>query len=278
MNEKVNDEFYKIFQNEGKRHFEQLYFVNKKEFIKGCGSYLFNGSEYSYDESMYEKQKFLFELCKTNNKILEIGTYMGHSVLIMLLANPKIHITAIDNNYIYSKPSLEYLQKQFPDSKITFIHSDSLKALKKLKEKFDLFHVDGSHMHEVIYKEFLFLLNLRKNDEVKILFDDVVSMPYLKDNILKNFHITKNFLPNSNAPNFYVEIKCNHELFTQNLKNFKFQNFKYFIKSRLIKVLIRKAIRNKIVCNKMTIKLWYLFFEDFVPFKKLKDKLLNFIY
>ena len=112
-----NDEFYKIFENQGKKHFEQLYHVNKK-FIKGCGSYLFNGSEYIYDEnSMYEKQKHLFELSKKNNKILEIGTYMGHSVLIMLLANPKINITAIDNNHIYSKPSLEYLQKNSQSQK-----------------------------------------------------------------------------------------------------------------------------------------------------------------
>ena len=100
-----NDEFYKIFKNQGIKHFEQLYCINKKKFIKGCGSYLFNGSEYIYDDSMYEKQKHLFELSKKNNKILEIGVYMGHSVLIMLLANPKINITAIDNNYIYSKLS-----------------------------------------------------------------------------------------------------------------------------------------------------------------------------
>ena len=45
-----------------------------------------------------------------------------------------------------------------------------------------------------------------------------------------------------------------------------------------IKVLIRKAIRNIIVRNKMTIKLWDLFFEDILFFKKLKNKLLEFIY
>ena len=273
-----NDEFYKIFKNQGIKHFEQLYYINKKKFIKGCGSYLFNGSEYIYDDSMYEKQKHLFELSKKNNKILEIGVYMGHSVLIMLLANPKINITAIDNNYIYSKPSLEYLQKEFPKSKITFIHNDSLKALKNLDEKFDLFHVDGTHRHEIIYKEFLFILNLRKNNIIKILFDDVVAMPHLRDNILENLDIEKSFLPKTNAQNFYVEINCDPKSFEKNLKNFKSHNLKYFIKYRLIKVLIRKAIRNIIVRNKMTIKLWDLFFEDILFFKKLKNKLLEFIY
>ena len=48
--EREKDEFYKIFQSIGKYHFEQLYIVNKKKFIRGCGSYLFNGRKYSYDK------------------------------------------------------------------------------------------------------------------------------------------------------------------------------------------------------------------------------------
>ena len=166
-----DDEFYKIFHSKGKSHFEQLYFVNKKKFTKGCGSYLFDGKKYNYDKSFYEKQKLLFELCKTNNKVLEIGSYMGHSILIMLLANPKIHVTAIDINDHYAKPSLKYLQKKFPKSKINFINNDSIEALGSLKENFDLFHLDGAHEHEVISKEFLFCINLRKSNNLKILFE-----------------------------------------------------------------------------------------------------------
>ena len=58
--ERDRDEFYKIFKSKGKHHFEQLYIINKKKFIKGYGSYLFNGKRYSYDKSMYKKQKLLF--------------------------------------------------------------------------------------------------------------------------------------------------------------------------------------------------------------------------
>jgi hypothetical protein len=195
-NNEKNDEFYKIFQGRGKVHFKKLYSINKKKFQKNCGSYLFNGKKYIYDSGLYQKQKLLYELCKINNKILEIGTYYGHSVLIMLLANPKINITAIDIADTYAKPSLEYLQKQFPYSKINFIKSDSIKALNNLKEKFDLFHVDGAHEHEVISKEFLLLLNLGRNKKIRILFDDLYCMPHLKNNILKNFEIKKSFIPN----------------------------------------------------------------------------------
>ena len=273
MKKTDSDEFYKIFESEGKHHFKKLYFINKKKFNKNWGSYLFDGQKYIYDKSMYEKQKLLFELCKTNNHILEIGSYMGHSVLIMLLANPKIQITAIDISEKYAKPSLEYLQKQFPNSKINFIKNDSLKVLSNLKDKFDLFHVDGTHTHEVISKEFLFLLNLRKNNKVKILFDDVWSMPYLRQNILKNFEIIRNLIPNSNQPNFYVEIHVNEKMFKKNLKDFKFENLKIFYKYRLIKIFFKILFLNMLM-----IKIYRFFFKRFKFAEKIKIKLLNFIY
>jgi hypothetical protein len=261
--EKEKDEFYKIFQSKGKYHFEQLYFVNKKKFKKGCGSYLFNGKKYSYDKSFYEKQKLLFELCKTTNKVLEIGNYMGHSALIMLLANPKIHITAIDIDDYFARPSLMYLQEQFPKSKINFIHGDSIKVISNLKEKFDLFHIDGAHEYEIISKEFLLLINLRKN-KFKILFDDVLSMPYLRSNILKNFKIVKSFIPNSNHPNFYVEIYIDNKKIKRNLKNFKFTNLIILLKYRLIK---------KLFINRITRKFYKYFIKHFDTGGKIKHKI-----
>jgi predicted O-methyltransferase YrrM len=250
------DEFYKIFQSKGKHHFKQLYIINKRKFIKHCGSYLFNGHKYSYDKSMYEKQKLLFELCKTTNKVLEIGNYMGHSILIMLLANPKIHITAIDIDDLFARPSLIYLQKQFPKSKINFIKNNSTKVISNLKEKFDLFHIDGAHEHEVISKEFLSLINLRKKNKFKVLFDDVLSMPYLQSNILKNFKIAKSFIPESNHPNFYVEIYIDNKNLKQNLKDFKFTN------SIILKYLVIRKLYlqvRKLFINRITTKFYKLF-------------------
>jgi hypothetical protein len=275
--EQKNNEFLNLFNDIGLYHFEKLFLVNNKKFIKGCGSYLFNGQNYIYDSSMIEKQELLFELSKKNNKILEIGSYMGHSILIMLLANPKAEIVSIDNNHLYSKPSLEYLQKNFPKAKITFIHNDSLKGLKNLNEKFELFHVDGTHRHEVIYKEFQYILNLKSDDRVKILFDDIIAMPHLKKNILHNLPVEKIILPKSNHC-LYVEINCNTKFFKQNLKKFEFQNFRDFIKYRLLKVFVRKAIRNGIVRNRKTIKLWNLTFEKFLICRNIKDWILKKIY
>jgi len=265
---KKNDEFYKIFRNKGMHHFKQLYFVNKRKFEKGCGSYLFDGKKYIYDKSMYEKQKLLFKLCKQNKKVLEIGNYMGHSILIMLLANPKIHITAIDTNDKYAKPSLDYLQKQFPNSKINFIHGDSIKILSNFRGKFDLFHVDGNHVHSIISQEFLLLLNLRKEKKIKILFDDVSSMPHLKKNLLKNFQVIESFVPNLLNANFYVKIKINDKTLKQSIKNFQIENYKIFFKYQLIELLIKKIIYNKI-----NLIIWRLFFKNFIIFRKLNNKL-----
>jgi hypothetical protein len=271
--ERERDEFYKAFKDKGRRHFERLYFVNKKKFYKGYGSYLFNGKQYVYDGSLYEKQKLLFNLCKANNKILEIGTYLGHSVLIMLLANPKINITAIDISDVYAKPSLDYLQKQFPDAKINFIKNDSIKELNNLKKKFDLFHVDGAHEHEVISKEFLFLLKLGQNKKIKILFDDLYCMPHLKDNILKNFQIKKHFSPDMEYPSWYVEIYVNDKKIEQNIKNFKFENFRIFYKYRLIKIILKKLLHNKV-----NILFYRLVLKNFKILEKIKNKIINLIY
>ena len=264
---KKNDEFLKIFQNKGKYYFKQLYFVNKRKFQKGTGSYLFDGKKYIYDKSMYEKQKLLFKLSKQNKKVLEIGNYMGHSILIMLLANPKIQITAIDINDKYAKPSLDYLQEQFPFSKINFIHGDSLKVLSNLEGEFDLYHVDGTHTHSRISQEFLMLLNLKKK-KIKILFDDVFSMLHLKKNILKNFKIIKSFTPDSAYNNFYVELKINDKTFKQSLKNFKIENCKIFFKYQLIELLTKITIYNKI-----NLIIWKFFLKNFKIFRKLNNKI-----
>ena len=102
-------------------------------------------------------------------------------------------------------------------------------------------------------------------------------MPHLKKNILHNLPVTKSFLPNSKQ-NLYVEINCNTKLFEQNLKKFKFQNFKDLVKYRMIKLLVRKAIRNGIVRNRTTVRLWDLSFEKFSICRKLKNLLFEAIY
>ena len=120
---------------ESEKHFNNIYKECSYSFEKGCGSYLFDGKNYQYAIHFYSKQKLLFEKSKNKENILEIGTYMGHSLLIMLMANPYAKITCIDIDDTYSGPATNYLQKEFPNSQIEFIKSDSLKVLDKLNKK-----------------------------------------------------------------------------------------------------------------------------------------------
>ena len=60
---------------------------------------------------MFKKQKNLYELSKNATTVLEVGVYMGHSQLIMLLANPNLKIVSIDIDSTYSSPAIQVLKK-----------------------------------------------------------------------------------------------------------------------------------------------------------------------
>ena len=116
------------------------------QWMSGCGSYLFEGHIYEYNLEMYDKQLLIYNKAKESKCVLEIGTYMGHSLLLMLLANPTLNITCIDISDTYTKPSVEVLKKYFPNANINFIHGDSLSVIKELDRKFDFFHIHYKSM------------------------------------------------------------------------------------------------------------------------------------
>ena len=155
-----------------KIHFEKIYSICGSRFEKGNGSYLFDGYDYQYIEDVHKKQSLLFSKAIGKNNVLEIGTYMGHSLLLMLVANPMLSITTIDINDKFSKPAVDYLKSQFPEAEIEFIHGDSLKILRKLVKKFDFFHIDGCHKNKIVTKEFNECKRLSKTDQLEIIFDD----------------------------------------------------------------------------------------------------------
>ncbi len=134
--DKFNNQFSKILL-ESENHFNALYEVCGNKFLNGCGSYLIDGQSYNYYIELYDKQKFLFEKIKQrkNLNVLEIGTYMGHSLLIMLLANKELCATCIDIDDTFSRPAVNYLSKTFPKSNLEFIKGNSLDVFKKLKKK-----------------------------------------------------------------------------------------------------------------------------------------------
>ena len=206
LNNKYNTEFTNNLYN-NKHIFTEIYNSCDKKFHVGSGSYLFDGQKYEYCDLMYEKQELLYNSVKNINSVLEIGTYMGHSLLIMLLSNPNLKITCIDINNIYTAPAVNVLNKYF-HNRITFIHGDSLTELPKLKIKFDFFHIDGHHDNNLIHKEFNYVYNLNNNPNIlKIIFDDENCLRPLQKIIKENYNIVKEIKPTCSYANIYFEIK-----------------------------------------------------------------------
>ena len=203
---KHDTEFTNNF-NKNKHIFEEIYDACDNNFMRGCGSYLFDGGTYEYDDKMYGKQELLYNTVKNVNTVLEVGTYMGHSILIMLLSNPNLKITCIDNKDEFTGPAVEVLNKHF-NNNITFIHGDSLDELPKLKTKFDYFHIDGTHENDHIHKEFDLVYNLNNNPDIfKIMFDDEQFMRPLQNHVRNNYNVVTEINPQFDWSSIYFDIK-----------------------------------------------------------------------
>jgi hypothetical protein len=207
LNAKYNTEFTnKLLKH--KNIFYEIYSACGNKFHNGCGSYLFDGQTYKYCDLMYDKQELLFNSVKDVKNVLEIGTYMGHSLLIMLLSNPELKITCIDISDQYTGPAVTILNKYF-NNVITFIHRDSLSALKIIDQKFDFFHIDGHHENNYITNEFMLVqkLNDRSDNILKVIFDDQNCLEQLQYEINNNYKVIKKVIPNCAWNNIYFEIQ-----------------------------------------------------------------------
>jgi O-methyltransferase len=123
-------------------------------FHFGCGSYLIDGQSYAYQRETFKKQEALFRVGQTSSSILEIGVYLGHSLLILLLANPTLRITCIDNDPTFTPAAVAYLNAQF-GNRITLLLGDSRTILSsQTLGPFDCIHIDADHRPEAVQREF----------------------------------------------------------------------------------------------------------------------------
>jgi hypothetical protein len=193
---------------ENKHIFYEIYEACNKKFSRGCGSYLFDGQTYTYSKVMYEKQELLYNSVKNATSVLEIGTYMGHSLLIMLLANPSLKITCIDISDEFTGSAVRVLNKYFNNA-IRFIHSDSLTALSTITDTFNFFHIDGHHDVNYITQEFNIIKNFNKTTTniLHIIFDDQDCLVPLQNYIITNYKVLKHVIPSCKWNNVYFELQ-----------------------------------------------------------------------
>lgn len=123
-------------------------------FHRGCGSYMFDGQNYTYQSATFKKQEALYRSGKKADHVLEVGVYVGHSLLILLLSNPDVKITCVDiENYI-PRRAVDYLNEHF-GNRITFFHGRAEDVLPTLtKETFDFIHIDADHYNDAVTRQF----------------------------------------------------------------------------------------------------------------------------
>jgi hypothetical protein len=186
--------------------FEQIFHVLNGKWIYGCGSYLINGMEYKYCPTMLKKQEELYRYAMSATNVLEIGVYLGHSLLLMLLANPNLNITAIDYDNTYAEPVIKFFNRIFGE-RITFIHSGAIEALKTLSNnQFDLIHIDADHNDAAVTAQFNACVPLAKENCIFV-FDDYDAVSKTVNRLIKDAIIEEVVLPNCSCRNYITRLK-----------------------------------------------------------------------
>jgi O-methyltransferase len=153
------------------------------KFHRGCGSYLVDGQRYAYQPETFAKQEALFRVGKSATSVLEVGVYLGHSLLILLLSNPALRITCIDNDPSFTPAAVAYLNAQF-GNRIQFHLGDSQEILRRETfERFDVVHIDADHRIEAVRREFALTKPLAA-PSATFVFDDYEAIRSLIDGLV----------------------------------------------------------------------------------------------
>ena len=147
------------------------------------------------DKGLEVKRRRLYKAARRSNSMLEIGVNGGHSALLALSSNEKLHLTGIDicrqlvNTWcrvdVYVPKAFGWLASRFKD-RVTLIEGHSLVesaryATNPFSRKIDLLHLDGAK--DNYYKEFL-LLRPRLSSDCLVILDDS-NMPVVNDIVCK---------------------------------------------------------------------------------------------
>lgn len=126
---------------------------------------------------------------KEPKKILELGTAIGYSAILMSrVAKEKCHITTIERDDAMIKYATENIKKFNLENTIKIISGDCLEVLENLDEKFDLIFIDAGKGH---YNHFLpHCLRLLSDDGI-IIADNVLFRGMVaSDELVKRRKIT----------------------------------------------------------------------------------------
>lgn len=105
---------------------------------------------------------FLTEFINKNkvNSVLEIGSAIGYSAIMMALANPRLKIVTIEKDEERYLEAIKNIKKLKLENQITLIYKDALEV--NIKDKFDLIFIDAAKGQNMKFFE-RFSNNLNNN-------------------------------------------------------------------------------------------------------------------
>ena len=83
--------------------------------------------------------------------VLEVGTAIGYSAIMMALANPKLKVVSIERDESRYLEAVKNVKKFDLEDRITLLFKDALDV--KLNEKFDLIFLDGAKGQNINFFE-----------------------------------------------------------------------------------------------------------------------------
>jgi predicted O-methyltransferase YrrM len=103
-------------------------------------------------------------------RILELGTGIGYSTLLLALASTNASISTIERNPQYVKIARQYFEESQNSNKIKVLQGDALKVSKKISDNFDFVFLDAAKEE---YLDYLRLLLPKLSVGAAIIADDI---------------------------------------------------------------------------------------------------------
>jgi predicted O-methyltransferase YrrM len=115
-----------------------------------------------------ESLAYCAEVASRSKVIIESGTYMGASALIMLNANPALHLWAIDHFAVFGTKEIteHFLADHIKEGRAELIKGDSSVGgamLQHMKGKVDAVWCDDGHAEEDLIRDITWLLPLLRS-------------------------------------------------------------------------------------------------------------------
>lgn len=144
---------------------------------------------------------FLSEIVKKNSykKILEIGTAIGYTSIVLASISEDIRVTTIERNEIMYKEAMKNVSEFNLSNQINIIFDDALNV--ELNETYDLIYIDAAKSQNIKFIE-MFGPHLDKNGLIvvdNILLLDVIknAKPKKAQQLLRKTEEFKEYLANS---------------------------------------------------------------------------------